>query len=215
MAQMLQLALAGGLKAFGCRAEFDVLIRVVEKFRETRLAAERLHASIMPCNYRFGTVWVPYQHRMGMAFESYRYRIGFVPVRTVNVCLSDGDRIGIIRVWNRHRFNIARRSCRNGIHVVPVSHRYGVDILSISCRYVIDIGSVFYRHRTDVISASHQHSISIVSISYAFISGIVSAYHRRRITIASFGHLTGIVRCFIVIVSVSNRIASVAYRYRI
>ncbi|KHN85507.1 hypothetical protein Tcan_13297 [Toxocara canis] len=44
MAHTLQLALAGGLKASGCRAEVDEMIRVVEKFRKTRLAAERLLA---------------------------------------------------------------------------------------------------------------------------------------------------------------------------
>ncbi|VDM26892.1 unnamed protein product [Toxocara canis] len=44
MAHTLKLALAGGLKASGCRAKVDALIRVVGKFRKTRLAAERLHA---------------------------------------------------------------------------------------------------------------------------------------------------------------------------
>ncbi|KHN79807.1 hypothetical protein Tcan_09917 [Toxocara canis] len=43
MAHTLQLALAGGLKASGCRAEVDALIMVVGKFGKRRLAAERLH----------------------------------------------------------------------------------------------------------------------------------------------------------------------------
>ncbi|KHN83947.1 hypothetical protein Tcan_15561 [Toxocara canis] len=46
MAHMLQQALAGGLKASGCRAQVDAPIRVVPRFRETQLAAERLHASM-------------------------------------------------------------------------------------------------------------------------------------------------------------------------
>ncbi|KHN77655.1 hypothetical protein Tcan_15136 [Toxocara canis] len=51
MAHTLQLARAGGLKASGCRAEGDAMIRVVGKFRKTRLAAERLHARR---NYHMG-----------------------------------------------------------------------------------------------------------------------------------------------------------------
>ncbi|KHN72255.1 hypothetical protein Tcan_12160 [Toxocara canis] len=43
-AHTLQLALAGGLKASGCHAEVDALMRVVRRFRKTQLAAERLHA---------------------------------------------------------------------------------------------------------------------------------------------------------------------------
>ncbi|KHN85491.1 hypothetical protein Tcan_13274 [Toxocara canis] len=50
MAHMLQLALTGGLKASGCRAEVDALIKVVGKFRKTRLAAERLQKSM--CKYK-------------------------------------------------------------------------------------------------------------------------------------------------------------------
>ncbi|KHN85275.1 hypothetical protein Tcan_17249 [Toxocara canis] len=60
MAHTLQLALAGGLKASGCRAKVDGLIRVVGKFRKTRLAAERLHARsgldlAMPCSIRWNS----------------------------------------------------------------------------------------------------------------------------------------------------------------
>ncbi|VDM40099.1 unnamed protein product [Toxocara canis] len=51
MAHMLQLALTGGLKASGCRAEVDALIKVVGKFRKTRLAAERLQKREVQVQY--------------------------------------------------------------------------------------------------------------------------------------------------------------------
>ncbi|KHN78885.1 hypothetical protein Tcan_09309 [Toxocara canis] len=58
MVYTLQLALAGGLKACGCRAQVDALIRVVRRFRKTQLAAERLHTRSelnlqMPCITRW------------------------------------------------------------------------------------------------------------------------------------------------------------------
>ncbi|KHN79881.1 hypothetical protein Tcan_02637 [Toxocara canis] len=61
MAHTLQLTLAGGLKASGCRAQVDALIRMVRRFRKTQLAAERLHARsrlnlTMPCSTRWNSL---------------------------------------------------------------------------------------------------------------------------------------------------------------
>ncbi|VDM28888.1 unnamed protein product, partial [Toxocara canis] len=44
MAQTLQLAPVGGLKASGWRAQVDALIRVDRRFRKAQLTAGRLHA---------------------------------------------------------------------------------------------------------------------------------------------------------------------------
>ncbi|KHN74415.1 hypothetical protein Tcan_15863 [Toxocara canis] len=61
MAHTMQLALAGGLRACGCRAQVDALMRVVRRFRKTQLAAELLHArsglnSLMPCSTRWDSL---------------------------------------------------------------------------------------------------------------------------------------------------------------
>ncbi|KHN73415.1 hypothetical protein Tcan_03022 [Toxocara canis] len=56
MAHTLQLALAGGMKASGCRAQGDALTRVVRRSRKTQLAAERPHGRSglnLPCITRW------------------------------------------------------------------------------------------------------------------------------------------------------------------